>query len=101
MCHDYDTLFMLNPTEHAVLTAHTDTLVRFPCLNLSDFVFILLTNFKMPSNIVSMISKYHNQKLHTNPWHREEPQNNHETPGRQKSKATSSLFLIKMVAKIK
>ena len=31
-----------------------------------------------------MIRKYHNHKLQTNPWHREaEPQNNHETPGRQ------------------
>ena len=31
-----------------------------------------------------MIKKYHNHKLQTNPWHREEePHNNHETPGRQ------------------
>ena len=31
-----------------------------------------------------MISKYHNHKLQTNPWHREEePHNNHEKPGRQ------------------
>ena len=31
-----------------------------------------------------MIRKYHNHKLQTNPWHRkEEPHNNHETPGRQ------------------
>ena len=28
--------------------------------------------------------KYHNHKLQTNPWRREEePHNNHETPGRQ------------------
>ena len=34
--------------------------------------------------IVSMIRKYHNHKLQTNPWHREEEShNNHETPGRQ------------------
>ena len=34
--------------------------------------------------IVSMIRKYHNHKLQTNPWHRkEEPHNNHETSGRQ------------------
>ena len=32
--------------------------------------------------IVSMIRKYHNRKLQTNPWHREEePHNNHESPG--------------------
>ena len=31
-----------------------------------------------------MTRKYHNHKLQTNPWHRkEEPHNNHETPGRQ------------------
>ena len=31
-----------------------------------------------------MIRKYHNYKLQTNPWHREEePHKNHETPGRQ------------------
>ena len=47
-----------------------------------------------------MIRKYHNHKLQTNPWHREEePHSNHETPGRQ-SKATSSLFPIDMIAKL-
>ena len=31
-----------------------------------------------------MIRKYHNHKLQTNPRYRkEEPHNNHETPGRQ------------------
>ena len=31
-----------------------------------------------------MIRKYHNLKLQTNPWYREEePHNNHETPGMQ------------------
>ena len=31
-----------------------------------------------------MIGKYHNHKLQTNPWYRkEEPHNNHWTPGRQ------------------
>ena len=34
--------------------------------------------------IVSIVSNYHNHKLQTKPWHREEePDNNHETPGRQ------------------
>ena len=48
-----------------------------------------------------MIEKYHNYKLQTNPWHREEePHNNHETPGRQLTKTTSSLFPIKMIAKL-
>ena len=31
-----------------------------------------------------MIRKYHNHKLQTDPWHhKEEPHNNHESPGRQ------------------
>ena len=40
-----------------------------------------------------MIRKYHNNKLQTNPWHREEePHNNHETPGRQ-TKQSNQLSL--------
>ena len=40
-----------------------------------------------------MIRKYHNHKLQTNPWHREEePHNNHETPGRQ-TKQSNQLSL--------
>ena len=40
-----------------------------------------------------MIRKYHNQKLKTNPWHREEEaHNNHETPGRQ-TKRSNQLSL--------
>ena len=36
------------------------------------------------TEIVSMIRKYHDQKLQLNPWHHEEePHNNHETPRRQ------------------
>ena len=46
-----------------------------------------------------MIRKYHNHKLQTNPWHREEePHNNHETPTRQTKQ--SSLFPIKMIANL-
>ena len=47
-----------------------------------------------------MIRKYHNHKLQTNPWQREEESHkNHETTERQ-SKATSSLFPIKMIAEL-
>ena len=36
---------------------------------------------QVTTKIVSMIRKYHNHKLQTNPWHREEePHNSHETP---------------------
>ena len=43
-----------------------------------------------------MIRKYYNHKPQTTPWHRkEEPLNHHED---KLSKATSSLFPIKMIA---
>ena len=45
------------------------------------------------TKIVSMIKKYHNHKLQTNPLHREEePRNNQETPGRQ-TKQSNQLSL--------
>ena len=44
-----------------------------------------------------MIRKYHNHKLQTNPWHREEePQNNHETPGRQNFHKLADLIFVTM-----
>ena len=47
-----------------------------------------------------MIRKYHNQKLQTNPWRREEEQhNNHKTHEDKLTKATSSSLPIKMIAK--
>ena len=50
----------------------------------------------------SMIRKYHNHTLHTNPRHGEEERlnnNRHNTPERQ-SKVTSSLFPIKLFVKL-
>ena len=46
-----------------------------------------------------MIRKYHNRKLQTNAWNREEePHKNHETPGRQTDQSNQlSLFPIKMI----
>ena len=44
-----------------------------------------------------MIRKYRNHKLQTN-WGR--ATKNHETPGRQKIKATSSLFAVKMTSNL-
>ena len=49
---------------------------------------------------MSMIRKYHNHKLQTTPWHREEePLNHHETPGRQikqnKTAKTLVLYTLK------
>ena len=46
-----------------------------------------------------MFRKYHNHKLQTTPWHREEePLNHHEHQEDKLSKAISSLFPIKMIA---
>ena len=39
-----------------------------------------------------MIRKYHNKKLQTTPWQREEEPLNHETPGRQ-TKQSNQLSL--------
>ena len=40
-----------------------------------------------------MIRKYHNHKLQTTPWHREEePLNHHKTPGRQIKQSNMSIF---------
>ena len=49
-----------------------------------------------------MIMKYHNHKKQTNPWHREEePHNITRHQADKQSKATSSLFPIKMITKLK
>ena len=52
---------------------------------------------------MSMIRKYHNHILHTNPRHRkEESQKNTVTKNLKdnKSKATSSLFIVKIIARL-
>ena len=50
---------------------------------------------------MSLIREYHNHKLQTNQWYREEePHNNHDTQEDKESKETSSLFPIEMIAKL-
>ena len=52
--------------------------------------------------IVSMIGKYDNHKLQTNPWHRkEEPHIDHKTLRRQSNQLSFSLFAIKIIASSK
>ena len=49
-----------------------------------------------------MIRKYHNHKLQTTPWHREEqPLNHHETPGGQikQSNLYKSVKLLQLLSK--
>ena len=47
------------------------------------------------------VGKYHNHKLQTNPWHREEePHSITRQQEDKQSKATSSLFPIEMIAKL-
>ena len=54
------------------------------CIFIDHLFLWALTICKLQPKIVSMIRKYHNHKLQTKPWHREEePHNNHVTPGRQ------------------
>ena len=46
----YKTFFMLNSTEHEILTAHKmQNGEKYDFSKLSDFVFILLINVKMPT----------------------------------------------------
>ena len=46
-----------------------------------------------------MIRKYHNHKLQTTLWHREEESlNHHETPGRQIKQSNQLSLPIKMIA---
>ena len=48
-----------------------------------------------------MIRKYQNHKLLTNPWHRkEEPHNIRRHQENKLSKATNSLFPVKIIAKL-
>ena len=45
-----------------------------------------------------MTRKYHNHKPQKKPWHREEePNNHHETPGRQ-TKESNQLSLLKILS---
>ena len=59
----------------------------------------LVEHITWTNKVMSMTMKYHNHTPQTNPRHREEEPwntNSHKTSDRQ-SKATSSLFLIKMI----
>ena len=57
------------------------------------FVYASREDLLFRTKIVSMIRKYHNHKLQTNLWYREEePHNNHKTPGRQ-TKQSNQLSL--------
>ena len=66
-------------------------IIRLACM--SSQSDLLEKNDRLKCLHVSMIRKYHNNKLQTNPLHREEePHNNHETPGRQ-TKQSNQLSL--------
>ena len=66
-------------------------LSKFQQIQITGFISELFS--LLPKKKVSMIRKYHNHKLQTNPWHcEEEPHNNHQTPGRQ-TKQSNQLTL--------
>ena len=49
-----------------------------------SFFALILTKALSPKLVSEYDQEYHNHKLQTTPWHREEePLNHHETPGRQ------------------
>ena len=69
-----------------ILTCQNGTAQIFNVLNFDEFKNFVTSMYKWQCQlkIVSMIRKYHNHKLQTTPWHREEePLNHHKTPGRQ------------------
>ena len=56
----YKTFFVLNSTEHEISSAHKNLkneqqMEKFLALNISDVVFILLLNVKMPTIIIADI----------------------------------------------
>ena len=60
-----------------------------------------MLNSYMLKKHMSMIRKYHNHTLQTNPRHREEaPHKNQKTPGRQTKQKNQLSFPIKMFAKL-
>ena len=83
-----------------ILTLLFGTLNRINQLYEMQFIFVDWHFCNKTKYQVSMIRKYHNHKLQTNPWHHgEEPQNNHNTPGSQKIRQPA-LFSAKMISKL-
>ena len=66
-----------------------------------DDCSLVLYNFRQITRkkLVSMIRKYHNHKLQTNPHHFEEEVQNNSNLKDKQCKATNSLFPTKMIAK--
>ena len=65
-----------------------------PCfLHFVAFLSLVISLSLERAKIVSIIKKYHNHKMQTNPWHQEEePHNNYETPGRQTKQSNQPSF---------
>ena len=76
---------------------------HYLCLKLHLLPFALLKKghicFLQKNKILSMIRKYHNHKLQTNPWKSHTTIIRHQE--HKQSKATSSLLPIEMIAKLK
>ena len=67
--------------------------ISFYCFTVNRWLDVFFNICVQGPKIVSMIRKYHNHKLQTNPWHcKEEPHNNQETP-RSQTKQSNQLSL--------
>ena len=79
-------------TIHLIMCCQDNFSIQLKIFNIgqdNNVAFIFIHS----SKLVSMIRKYHNHKLQTSPWHREEePLNHQETPGRQ-TKQSNQLSL--------
>ena len=73
-----------------IITCHSEILQPTSVSDTAIFFFL--------SNLVSMIRKNYNHKLQTNPWKSWTTIKKHQED--KQSKATSSLFPIKMIAKL-
>ena len=84
----YD-IYIYKPKAPVIFDAHSGSVhvlhreftipVKILASKANGFKICLMTCIADYSKIVSMVRKYHNHKLQTNPWHREEKPHNRKT----------------------
>ena len=68
------------PQEQRRRNKYVRSMAQYPLYQRKNILGLLILRF---TKKVSMIRKYHNHKLQTNPWHHEEEPHYHEALGRQ------------------